>query len=347
MRKIILISLFIFLFLLISGCGNVGTTALEPTPISNPNTTASTSYVKDDVSVEPTASPSATPTLVPTLAPTMPPNDENTTSIDNDAASENAVIEDEADSMVSVSVNECVIYDDGGIKITLKSLDTNKWDEQELKLLIENESGRNKTIQARDESINGIMISSTISASVASGKKSNAGMTFKPKYLTKYGIEVISEIEFKLRIIDDDDRKLSFNTDPISIYTSAYPNHVQVYDDSGYTAYDKKGFKVVVKKISDNDSFWGSELSAYIENNSGYDATMQLRDVSVNGFMVDPIFSCNIVNGKKAYDNITFRKSEFEDNGIKDIDDIELVFRFINDVSRDGSFNSEKINIEF
>jgi hypothetical protein len=42
--------------------------------------------------------------------------------------------------------------------------------------------------------------------------------------------------------------------------------------------------------------------------------------------MVDPIFSCEIMSGKRAMDSITFMSSDIEENQIGSIDEIELSF---------------------
>lgn len=89
---------------------------------------------------------------------------------------------------------------------------------------------------------------------------------------------------------------------------------------------EDQGFKIVMKRVSSEDSFWGADVYVYIENNSETDATFQARDVSINGFMIDPIFSSDVLAGKKAYDALTFFESELSENGIKSIDDIELSF---------------------
>ena len=61
---------------------------------------------------------------------------------------------------------------------------------------------------------------------------------------------------------------------------------------------DQNGIKVTAKNLE--DSLYGPSVTLLIENDSGQDLTFQARNVSVNGYMVDSMFSCDVVNGKKV-----------------------------------------------
>jgi hypothetical protein len=67
----------------------------------------------------------------------------------------------------------------------------------------------------------------------------------------------------------------------------------------------------------------------YIENNTGKNIIVQCDDMSVNGFMVTPYFSCTVYDGKMAIDDITLLSSDLAENDIESVDDIELTFRIV------------------
>jgi hypothetical protein len=102
------------------------------------------------------------------------------------------------------------------------------------------------------------------------------------------GITTIKDIEFSLHIFDTESMDTIVDTDLIKLKTSVDESFVQKFDDSGFTAYDADGIKVVVKEMNSSESFWGSDIYLYIENNTDKDITVQARDVSVDGFMIDP-----------------------------------------------------------
>ena len=85
----------------------------------------------------------------------------------------------------------------------------------------------------------------------------------------------------------------------------------------------------------------------FVENNSDRIIDVQARDVSIDGFMVDPVFSSSVAAGKKRFDTITFFESDLEDNGITDIKEIEMKFHVFDDTTYDTIFDTEIQKISF
>ena len=95
----------------------------------------------------------------------------------------------------------------------------------------------------------------------------------------------------------------------------------------------------------DSTSRISKKVKLRVENNSVKDYTVQVRDVSVNGFMMDPICSFDVLSGKIANDDITFWNSDFKENGIEKIEHIEFKFHIYN-TYRDY-FDTDTISIDF
>lgn len=277
-------------------------------------------------------------------------NQQEPTTIQDDAeedVAEEDVVEEDLSS-TDVAVEEKVVFDQEGIKITIKSLDMDSsWFGPELKVIIENNYEKDITVQVRKESINDIMVETMFSSDVATGKKINDGITFMTSDLEAAGIETIKEIEFLFHIFDAESWDTIVDSELILIETSADDSFVQTIDDSGTIAVDSNGIKIVVKKLDSEDSFWGADVYVYIENNTDQDITVQVRDVSIDGFMVDPMFSSDVVSGKKAFDSITFMESDLTENDITEINSIELRFHVFDMDGWDTIFDSEIINISF
>lgn len=246
-----------------------------------------------------------------------------------------------------VTVEPKVLLDQDGIIITLKSLNIDDLFGPALKILVENGSDKSVTIQIRNAAINDVMIENIFSCDVVAGKNANDEIIFMQSDLDAAGIETIKDIEFKFQISDTETWDTVFDTNTINITTSADPSYVQTYDDSGFIALNQNGYKVVIKKIDNEDSSWGADIYVYLENNNEINTTIQVRDVSINGFMMEPIFSCDIVVGKKAYDSITFLESDLIDNDITSIDEMELAFHIFDEESWDTAFDSETITVTF
>lgn len=115
-----------------------------------------------------------------------------------DAAANMATVDEPG---AKVSTDGTVLYNKNGITITAKGL-TDEFLGTGLKLLIENNTGKSITVQARDTSVNGYMISPLLSEDVAPGKRANTTMTFMSSNLADNGITKITEIETSFHIFD-------------------------------------------------------------------------------------------------------------------------------------------------
>lgn len=254
--------------------------------------------------------------------------------------------EPEKPENAEATISETVLVDEAGVKITAKSLEATWAGGAEIKLLIENNSGKNLTFQCRNSSVNGYMVDTMMSVDVADGKKANDSLTFMSSDMESCGIDTIADMEFSFHIYDEE-WETYLDTDTIQIKTSIADSFEYTYDDSGELAYEGNGVKVVIKGLSEDGSFFGPGIVVYIENTGDKDVTVQVRDVSVNGFMVDPLFSCDVLAGKHAVDAITFMSSDLEENEITAIEDVELYFHIYDKDGWNTIVDTEVINITF
>lgn len=282
-----------------------------------------------------------------------------TTTITNETATSEttATTEESTDDDISILtennllsndvaiISETVIVDEAGIKITAKELKDGIWG-TELKVLIENNSGKDLTIQCRNTSINGYMVENMLSADVTNGKKVNDSITFMSSDFKKCGIEQIADMEFSFYIFDSESWDTYLETDLIQITTSISDSYEYKFDDNGNLLYDNDGIRIIEKGLSE-DSFFGLGVTVYIENLTENNITVQTKDVAVNGFMVDPVFSCDVSANKRAVSEITFFESDFEENGITDIENLELSFHIFNTDNWNDIANTDAITLNF
>ncbi len=271
----------------------------------------------------------------------LPVNTQATTPVQSNNTTETTV-----HLATEVTLEEQVIFDKDGIKVTVKGLSSDDFFGPAVKVLVENGSDQNITVQTRNCSVNGLMMDPMFSCDVAAGKKANDTIAFMNSQLETTQISTIASIEFYLNIFDSDSWEDITRSDIITLNTSAV-DHVQTYNDSGFTVCDDGGIKIVVQKLNSEDSFWGSDVYVYAENNTDANITIQARDVSIDGFMVEPMFSCDIAAGKKAYDAITFLQSDLEDNDITDIKELELRFTVFNSDTWEDILDTDIITVTF
>ena len=107
--------------------------------------------------------------------------------------------------------------------------------------------------------------------------------------------------------------------------------------------YDKDGIKIsYINVVMDK---YEAKINLLLENNSDIAKMIQTRDTSINGYMVDDIFSADIPAGKKSYDDVDILSQELEKNKITDIKDIEFHFIIVNSDDWNVKTESEAIKI--
>lgn len=246
-----------------------------------------------------------------------------------------------------VSVNEQVVLDEQGLKITVLSLDMENWFGPTLNLLIENNTEQNLTVQARNTSVNGAMMDPYFSADVAAGKKANCELSFLSTDFSDAGITTLQTVELSFYVYETESWNDVFSSGMVTIQTNAPASFRQTFQTDGTEVFSEKGIRFVVQRLDNDDAVWGSNVRVYVENNSDRSVTVQLTDVSVNGYMIDPYYYSELMPGKVAFDRVTFSQTDFDDNHISSIETLEFRIHVYDSTSWDTILDSDVISLSF
>ena len=250
------------------------------------------------------------------------------TDLANDPSTADTEAKSNAENDASASsvptIEEQVLIDTNGIKITAKEYLTDKIWGDGIKLLIENSSDKDYTVGCDALIVNDYMITDLFSSKVAAGKNANETMYLSSTGLKAAGIESVGKVEMYFHA-SDAQYNMVFKNEYAEIHTSEYDNMDTTPNDAGTELYSADGIRIVGKTVDEN-SFWGSAILLYIENNSGKSVGINVDDMSINGFMITPYFSTTVYDGKKALEDITILSNQLEENGIESIDNVELKF---------------------
>lgn len=232
----------------------------------------------------------------------------------------------EAVAAIEGTISETVVYDDGTFKLTAKEIDYSDDYYIKVKLLAENNSDRNIAFSGSWFSINNITVYCDFYIEVAAEKKSNGYIGIIRENLEKCGIKNVATVKAQdARIYDKD----SFDTIAefqFSLETSISGGYVQEIDKSGQTIYDKDG---VIVKYRGIEEYWTGEevLSFYVENNTDSNITVDVDNVSVNGFTVYGSLGANAYSGCVIYEELFFSSSAMEENDIDSIEEVSFSMR--------------------
>lgn len=232
---------------------------------------------------------------------------------------------EESDTMIE----EQVLLDAENVKITAVSYEEDAVWGDGIKLLIENNGSASVGVGSKATIVNNYMITDLFSSTVAPGKKAYDTLYLTSPELKAAGIDNVGQVEIYFYLFDADTYATTYEADSVTVKTSRYDVMDTTPNDDGQELYQADGIRIVGKYV-DEDSIWGNAIVLYLENDTDQNVTIQCDDLSVNGFMMTPFFSCDLYAGKMAISDITLLSSELEENGISSVDDVELKFKIIN-----------------
>ena len=108
--------------------------------------------------------------------------------------------------------------------------------------------------------------------------------------------------------------------------------------------YNDNGIVVTVTGI-DTNSMWGTDISVLVENSSEQNVTVQTRNGSINGYMMDFQMSCDVAAGKKANDSITIMSEDLEISGVDTVSSIEFTLTMFDSDSWNDIATSDTISL--
>lgn len=230
----------------------------------------------------------------------------------------------EKETKAKATIEEQVLLDYDGIKITAKELSEN-WLGPEMKVLIENNTESDITVQVDDIVVNDYMMSTFLYETVSAGKKSNTTFSVYNTMLKDAGIENVGKIEIYFSIVDPSSFKTIYESDVVEIHTSMYDSMDTTTNEMGEELINENGIRIVGKYVEEG-SVWGNGVVLYIENNTERTILVSADDLSINGFMITGYLYEKIKPGKKAISSMILSSTDLEENDIDKIEEIATKF---------------------
>ena len=301
-----------------AGCGSSGTAEPKEEAAVAPETTDTTPSVpaQDTTAPEKAAEETQTETDEPAPAAEEPAQDEPGPAAPGIyTISDEVIVDDENCTFKIVKAENDDIWG-----FTLKAFCENKTPDKNLMFSID------------DVSVNGYMSDPVWATQVAAGKKANEEITFLTSSFETIGITTADEITFTLNVSDYDDWMAdNLVADTFTIYPTGLTKDQIVVPERKTTAGEETilddGNASFIILETDKDNIWGYTVLCYLENKTDKSLMFSWDDVSVNGFMIDPLWASEVAPGMRSYAEISFFDSYFEDNGITDVEEIEFLLR--------------------
>lgn len=199
-----------------------------------------------------------------------------------------------------------------------------------LKVYLENKSAeKNYMFSVVSAAVNGVVWDPYFAAEVAHGKKLNDTISFSDDEKEAL-LQEFTDIELEFRVYDSDDWTAEETAhETVHVYPLG-PEKAKVFvrepQSTDTVLVDNDRLSVIVTGY-DPENFWGYTVKLYLVNKTDTPLMFSAEDASVNGFMCDPFWATTVGAGKVSFSELSWSQSKFEENGITEVQEIEMELR--------------------
>lgn len=241
----------------------------------------------------------------------------------------------------SNTIPETAIYDSGGIKVAMLSIQYGGVFGPSLILLIENASQNAIRIRVNEVVVNDFMLKSMLESDVASGQSRIEELVLSGETLERSGIVDIQTIAFSLGVTDSDNRNQSITTGRIQVQSNADPGTVRSHFETGKVLVEREGIKISLKKMKDD------KVLACIENNTDTDIVIRAEEVKVNGTQVGYRYQDYLLAGTTSVQELVLNAGDLIAEGILAIETVELRIMVTRRTDQKIVFETEPLLLTF
>ena len=231
-----------------------------------------------------------------------------------------------------VTIEEQILIDEAGIKITAQNFVTDGLWGSGVELLLENSTEQDAGIGCKALIVNNCMIDSRLLATVPAGEKITETLWLADEFLNAAGIETVGQVEVKFFVYDKETQEPLIKNDFVSIHTSAYENMEPVTPPEGTVLFEDQGVRIL-GNYSNVDPVYGSAVWLFAENQSDRNLNLISMNVTVNGTQVTSMCSGPVFKDKVSHYHLLIDLDELKEQGITDLKEIKIQFSFIDEDS--------------
>lgn len=223
-------------------------------------------------------------------------------------------------------IQEQVMFDEEGMKITALDITCDESGHRDLKLLFENNSTRDVKVQASHYVINGFTVVNSYSTDVPAGGRTEEDVNILTGTDVQNGILSVGTLQMDLILRDAETREVICEEKSALMETSVVGNMVTEMEDVGTEIFTADGLTVCVSYVqTDGKGLSVAELYFYFENDTKYDLEVICDPFQLNGRNAEDYYSYTIKAGTKARIPLHITSASLEEAKIKKIDKLENI----------------------
>lgn len=239
---------------------------------------------------------------------------------------------------------EQVIYDSGGIRITVRGLEENTMAGTRIRILVENGTEHNIAFSGDLFVVNGVTVPGYLYTEVAAGMKSNDAIELYSDTLEAAGIVEIGTLQGADARIVDTDTYENLATVPFALETAYAQGLKYQPDESGVELFRTEDITVIAQVIS--EEFYGRTARLLVKNDSDEDIIVEAENISVNGYTVDAWLYYVVCEDTVRYCQLDLFETGLAENGIDRIETITFRLNILDAEDYETVARSELLTVE-
>lgn len=215
---------------------------------------------------------------------------------------------------------EQVIYEEEGIRITVKGMEENTMAGTRIRVLVENGTDRNIAFSGDLFVVNGVTMPGYLYTEVAAGMKANDAIELYSDSLAAAGITQIGTVRgYDTRIVDTDSYE-TLTRVPVELETAYWPDLKYQPEENGVELFRTEEITVIAQVIS--EEFYGKTARLLVKNDSDEDVIVEAENISVNGYTVDAWLYDVVCADTVRYCQLDLFETGLAENGIEAIETV-------------------------
>ena len=231
-------------------------------------------------------------------------------------------------SDVSSEAGEIVLVNTADVCVIISDMKTAD-DIFSMKIYLENKSDLTVMFSMENAVANGYVANPYWTAEIAPGKKKNDTVSIYD--LSEKGIaDTVSIFSFDLRAYDSNDWSADalfrqrYTLYPLGESSASIKERET--QSSDILLVDNQDISITVTGFG-MDDIWGYTAHVYLVNKTDTTVMFACDDASVNGFILDPFWACEVPPAARCFTDICWSTDKLEENGIEAVQEIEITFR--------------------
>ena len=207
------------------------------------------------------------------------------------------------EGFTSASVNEQVLFEQEGVKVTLNSLDTAAGSDAALLLTVENSSDIDVSVYPTFTAVNGYMVTATDIIEAHVGETVEGRFTFVGDSLREFGITDIAKIQLCLGIAAANAQGMassSYTSSPMTIETSLFGQTDLSCTDKGTLTWSGGGVRVYQGEFVQDKGHGIAALPLWVVNETDEPLVFNYSLAGINGLSVEGYHSEQLAAGARC-----------------------------------------------